>query len=92
MVLVHLIIMVKFSEDILHVLEMCLPVHETARSSHWVGIPTVTLNACTTERKEALYVNKRRRGDFRILEKSGDKVRCDIVRAGMGNLYRGLGV
>ena len=64
MVLVHLTIMVKF--DISHVLDMYLPVHETARSSHWVEVPTVTLKARTAGRKEAINAPEQRRGDFRM--------------------------
>jgi hypothetical protein len=78
-------IMVNFSKSSLHVLYMRLPVHETARSSHWVGAPTVTLNARTAERKKAIYRKERRRGDGRIL---CDKVRRGCSQGGEGRYWR----
>jgi hypothetical protein len=74
MVLVHLtIIMVRFRKGTSHVLDVCLPIHETTRSSHWVGVPIVTLNACTPDREEVMYVNKLRRGSFCMRENNGMK-------------------
>ena len=67
--LVHLTIMVKSSKITLHALDVCLPVHETVGSSHWVRFPlTATLDVCTTERKEVIYVHKQRRSNFRMVE------------------------
>lgn len=68
MALVHLTITMKLSKSTSYVLDMCLPVQVTRRLSHWVGVPTVTLNACTAERKKVMYVNKGRGDNFRMLE------------------------
>lgn len=51
---------------------MYLPTHETVNSSHWVGVVKLTLKALTEE-KRVMYVQKRRRDDVRMLEKSGVK-------------------
>lgn len=66
--LVYLTIMVKSSKITLHVLDVWFPVHETVKSLHWVRFPTATLDVCTTERKEVIYVHKQRRSNFRMVE------------------------
>jgi hypothetical protein len=48
---------------------MYLPIHETVKPSHCVGVPKVTLKARTDERKEVIYVQERRRDGGRMFEK-----------------------
>lgn len=55
---------------------MCPPVHETVRSSHWVGVPTVTLNARTAEIK-VMHEKERMSGDVRMVKKMKGGIKRD---------------
>lgn len=57
-------------------LDVYLPVHETVKSSHWVGAEKLTAKAPTEETKEAIYVQERRRDDDRmVVQAQGSRAR-----------------
>lgn len=58
-----------------------LPVHETVRSSHWDGVPTVTLNARTAEREEAMHVKERRSDNVRMIKNMKMMIKRDAEKS-----------